>query len=316
MSFDFDQAVAAPFRMQPGLRRLRAGAAQLTPAPPGARHQREKLAVLGAFAPQALAADPGFDAAPALHALAAHAAAEHPRHFAWDGSCARALGVVADTDGTVVHERAGTFGQGDEVVRCLRAMPAGWRLAGLIALAFEEDFAVVDGARGTIPWLVVALPSHWAPEAKVGRHFAEVHAPVADNARLLAAGAHLLRLVTGAERWERFVWTVTPHPRLHAHPARVEPWPHDVDAATIATQAWWRTERQTFIPLPALRQAVFTIHVQVQPLAQGIDTPSRAAALHDAIASMSDAVLAYRGLARVRAALLAWLRRRADEPSA
>jgi hypothetical protein len=33
--------------------------------------------------------------------------------------------------------------------------------------------------------------------------------------------------------------------------------------------------------------------------------------VHDAIASMSDAVLAYRGLAAVREPLLAWLRERA-----
>lgn len=316
VSFDFDHAVVAPFRMQPGLRRLHAGAAQLTPARPGARHQREKLAVLGAFAPQALVADPRFDPMPALHALAAHAATEHPRHLAWDGVRARALGVAVDAAGGVAHESAGAFGQGDEVARCLRALPAGWRLAGLLALAFEEDFAVVDGERGTIPWLAVALPSQWAPEAKVGRPFAEVHAPVADNERLLAAGAHLLRLVTGPERWERFVWTVTPHPRLHAHPARVDSWPVTTDAATIASQAWWRTERQTFIPLPALRQAVFTIRVQVLPLAHAVDAPARAAALHDAIASMSDAVLAYRGLAGVRDTLLAWLRRRADAPRA
>ena len=35
--FDFDAAVSAPFRMQPGLRRLPAGSAQLTPLAPGSR---------------------------------------------------------------------------------------------------------------------------------------------------------------------------------------------------------------------------------------------------------------------------------------
>jgi hypothetical protein len=73
----------------------------------------------------------------------------------------------------------------------------------------------------TIPWLAVALPSHWAPEHKVGRSFAEVHAPVADSQRIVGVAAHLARLVIGADRWERFVWTITRHPRLHAHPARV-----------------------------------------------------------------------------------------------
>ena len=52
MPFDFEAAVVAPFRMQPGLRRLAHGATQLTPLAPGGKHQREKLAVLSAFWPQ------------------------------------------------------------------------------------------------------------------------------------------------------------------------------------------------------------------------------------------------------------------------
>ena len=46
MHHDFDAAVHSPFRMQPGLRRLPEGAAQLTPCEPDSRHLREKLAVL------------------------------------------------------------------------------------------------------------------------------------------------------------------------------------------------------------------------------------------------------------------------------
>lgn len=305
MSFDFDTAVSAPFRMQPGLRKLAPGAPQLTPASPGSRHQREKLAVLSAFAPQALLKAPGFDERAALHALAAHAAAEHPQHFAWDGRSAHAKTLgTAVTDGAVEQVQAGVFGLGDEVARCLLGLAPEWRLAGLLSLAFAEDFAVVDGDSGHIPWLAVALPSSWAPEAKVGRPFAEVHAPVADNRLVVNAAAALTRMVTGADRWERFVWNVTSQPRLHAHPARLDPrrW-----AVAGLERAWWRTECQTFIPLPAARQAVFTILVNVQPLAAAIDSAERAARLHDAIASMSPAVLDYRGLAAVRDDLLAWL---------
>jgi hypothetical protein len=313
MPFDFDAAVTAPFRMQPGLRRLPAGLPQLTPLAPGSRHQREKLAVLSAFPSLALQVRPGFDATPALHALAAHAAAEHPLTWAWDGRRARALRLGTAVDGdTVVHESAGRFGLGDEIARCLQPLPPAWRLAGLLSLAFAEDFAVLDGTDGTIPWLAVTLPSHWAPEAKVGRPFAEVHAPVADGALLQRAADHLVQLVQGPDRWERFVWTVTGHARLHAHPRHLDPrrWPDDI-AATWPAGAWWRTERQTFLPLPAARQAVFTIHVEQQPLAEAITTPARARALHDAVASMSPAVLAYRRLDTVRAPLLAWLDRQA-----
>jgi hypothetical protein len=63
--------------------------------------------------------------------------------------------------------------------------------------------------------------------------------------------------------------------------------------------------------MPALEQAVFTIHVEVQALADAITTPGRARALHAAIASMSPAVLAYRNLAAVREPLLHWLAARA-----
>ena len=51
--------------------------------------------------------------------------------------------------------------------------------------------------------------------------------------------------------------------------------------------------------------------VDSQPMGQAIDTPHRAARLHDALASMSPAVLRYRNLAEVQAALLQWLAQRA-----
>lgn len=314
MAFDFDHAVSAPFRMQPGLRRTAPGVPHLTPAPPGSRHQREKLAVLSAFADQAMLAASDFDAQPALHALAARAATEHPCAFGWDGRRATAsrLGVAVEHD-RVAHFAPCGFGLGDEIGRCLQRLPAGWRLAGLLSLTFEEDFAIVDGRSGRIPWLAVALPSHWAPEEKVGRHFAEVHAPVADNRLLIAASDRLTALITGADEWERFVWTITAHPHLHAHPRRTDiaRWPATRDPDALVAQAWWRTEHQTFIALPALHQAVFTIHVQVQPLRQALAEPSRARRVHDALASMSDAVLAYRKLAQVREPLLAWLSQQA-----
>jgi hypothetical protein len=183
-----------------------------------------------------------------------------------------------------------------------------------LELAFEEDFAVLDGASGTLPWLCVCVPSHWAPEDKLGRPFAEVHAPVADNATLLAAARHLVELVTAGERWERFVWTVTPSPRYDQHPRRQAraPWPDAADPQTFAGQCWLRTERQTFLPVDgATAQAVFSIRVMLAPLTQAVDTPAKARRLHDALASMSPAVLAYKNLAEARDPLARWLAQRA-----
>jgi dimethylamine monooxygenase subunit A len=309
MPFDF-AAVAAPFRMQPGLRRLAPGASQLTPNRIGDRALREKLAVLRDHADQALLAEPGFDASPLLHALSSHAATHHADAIAWDGAAAwqakylgwSLQGDEPDGDGPA------------EIGACLRTLPASWRPTALLALTFAEDFALIDGATARIPWLAVCLPSHWAPEDKIGKHFAQVHAPVADNQTLLAASEHLSRLVTGSDRWERFVWTVTRHASLSQHPKRLvdAPWPAEADADALAARAFFRTEHQTFIPLPAQRQAIFTIHVDSEPLADAVAAPLRARLLHDAIASMSPTVLAYRGLTDARDRLLTWLARRAE----
>lgn len=304
MSFDF-AAVSAPFRMQPGLRRLAPGTAPLTPNRPGAAALVEKLAVLRDRAGSALVATPGFDADPALRALMRQAALDQPASFRWDG----AAGFDAQALGWSVR---GTEVRGDgppAFGALLRLLPDAWRLPGLLSLALAEDFAIIDGDSAQIPWLAVCLPSRWAPQDKVGRHFAAVHAPVADNQLLVSAAEHLARLVTGADRWERFVWSIGSDPRLSLHPRHVAPtaWPAALDAAALAARASFRTEHQTFIPVPGARQAVFTILVESRPLAEAVATAERARQLHAALASMSPAVLAYRGLTDARDRLLAWL---------
>ncbi|MEO6363010.1 MAG: heme-dependent oxidative N-demethylase subunit alpha family protein [Caldimonas sp.] len=287
MAFDYS-LIEAPFRMQPGLRRVAPGTPQLTPAHADSRHRREKMAVLAAFADEALVALPGFDAAPALRAIYDEVARLHLPPAPHD----------ADTRALIA------------------GLPERQRPAARLSLAFEEDFAVIDAATATIPWLAVCLPSRWDPSAKLGLHFAAVHAPVADNALLVAAGESLARLVSGPGRWERFVWTVTAEPRLHQHPSRdAATWP-DGDAEMVAAAAFFRSERQTFIPVAGHGQAVFTIRVDSLPLRDAVGAFGAARRLHDAIASMSPAVLDYRGLADVRERLLVWLRQRADAEAA
>jgi hypothetical protein len=307
MPLDFS-AVTAPFRMQPGLRRLPPGTPQLGALPPESPAFTEKLAVLARHPDQALAARPGFDPLPALRAIAAQAALDGAGAIGWDGTVLRSrlLGLRATLPNGDLQADAGHHA---EAAAALQALPPRWRPAGLLCLAVAPDLAVVDGASGTIPWIAACLPSHWDPQAKVGRHFTEVHAPVADNATLLAAGTHLMRLVCEPQRWERFVWTVTPYATHDQHPLRRLPrsWPDGADADALAAQAWLRSERQTFIPLPPLGQAVFTIEVDVQPLAGALSRAADAQRLHDALATMSDAVLAYRGLAPARGRLLQWL---------
>jgi dimethylamine monooxygenase subunit A len=183
-----------------------------------------------------------------------------------------------------------------------------------LELSFEEDFALLDGPTGTLPSLCVCVPSHWAPEDKLGLPFAAVHAPVADNQALLQASLQLVQLVTGGGCWERFVWTITPSGRYDQHPKRHArtPWPEVEDPDTFAASCFLRTERQTFFPVSGTRaQAIFSIRVMLQPLCEAVASAADAQRLHDALASMSEAVLAYKNLAPARDRLLAWLARKA-----
>lgn len=265
MDFDFS-LIAVPFGMRPGLRRVRPGSLQLTPLAPHGRLRAEKEAVQRAGASRHQVS--GFDPAPALRAVAAHA---------------EAGGLP--------------FGPGD-----------------LPELAFEEDLAVLDGATGTLPWLCVCVPSHWAPEDKVGLDFAALHGPVADNAALVAASRQLVGLVTDGSCWERHVWTISPSGRYDQHPRRHERalWPEAADPQRFAARCWLRAERQTFLPVgQGTRQAVFTIRVMLQPLPHAVAEPWQARRLRDSLASMSAAVLAYKNLVPAREPLLRWLETRA-----
>ena len=159
MPFDF-AAVSAPFRMQPGLRRLAPGSAPLTPNLPGAPALIEKTAVLRSHPDEALVAAPGFDASAALRALMQQAVFDQPACFGWDGAerfDAHALGW--SVRGVEV------FGAGpSELGTLLHALPPAWRLPGLLSLGLADDFSVIVGASACIPWLALCLPSRWAPQ--------------------------------------------------------------------------------------------------------------------------------------------------------
>lgn len=267
MDFDFAQ-VGVPFRMRPGLARMRPDATHLTLLRPNSPLYAEKLAV-SQCGPVALGVS-GFDPAEALATIRQHVLQ---------------AGVTPHAAVTLPLE-----------------------------LQVEEDLAVLDTSTGRVPWMCVCVPSRWAPEEKLGHHLADMHAPVADGEALAAALPHLLQVLSTGGHWERYVWTISSSPLFDQHPHRQVPvpWPATEDPADLATRCWLRAERQTFVPLfghdgSARPQVVFTIRVMLEPLTTAIRSPEDARRLHDCLASMSDAVLAYKNLSAPRVRLLKWL---------
>ena len=232
------------------------------------------------------------------------------------------------------HRTRSQIGQADPAV--LQAIAQAYRQhtgcvlapeADALTQGMQEDFVIlhdeVEAAsasretpseRPTAPvmsmrtrYLSVCFPSNWAPSEKIGLDFAAIHAPVADNALLQAAGKGIIDMAFRQASMLRHVWLLTPNDDLTQHPeTRRARWEDalaqaDASGGRLIDQVVFRVERQTTLPLPALRRGVFFIRVMVCPLVEVLGVaPTRASELSEALASMSEAVVAYRGMGAVR----------------
>ena len=289
---DIPWAVSSPFRMRPGLSRL--GLSHDAPAAAPSLFVRDGQA--------------------AAYAAQKHLSLQHHR----------ARCQIGAADPAVLQAIAEAYAQQTGI-----ALPAD---ADALAAGMQEDFVILHddaetpGEPGATPspgeramrtrFLSVCFPSNWAPAEKLGLDFAAIHAPVADNALLQAGGKGIIDMAFRQASMLRHVWLLTPSGDLAQHPeTRRTRWEDALAQADAAGQrlidrVFFRVERQTTLPLPALRRAVFFIRVMVCPLPEVLGVASgRAGELREALASMSDAVVAYRGMASVRERLCAELGR-------
>ncbi len=153
-----------------------------------------------------------------------------------------------------------------------------------IALNIQDDLALMRGDVAEGLW--VMLPSTWNPLEKIGLPLASIHQPVPNSDALQRASANLTKAVLERGPFERFVWTVQSSSVLGAHPARVLP----DDGG-----AYWRIERQTFLPMPKLGRYWFVIRVHVAPLANVLD-PDRARGLRTALEQIASSLTQHKRL--------------------
>ena len=288
------------------------GQAQLTPSRPNGRHLREKMAVLATTADEALLAVPGFDAA----AGAARHRRARPR-----ATCRRRFEFESADDCAAPRIgwalRAGRpQGDGEAAIGELLACPARGDSAPppCSASPSRKTSRSSTAPARTIPWLAVCLPSRWAPEEKIGRHFAEVHAPVADNQpaargqRPARPPRHRQRPL-GALRLDDLGRPApAPAPGHAARSTGPKPPMPKRSPRSPACATSTRPSSRCRAPARRCSRSASPASRSTPPCARASD----AARLHDALASMSASVLAYRGLTPVRDRLLEALRRRID----
>lgn len=220
--------------------------------------------------------------------------------------------LAGDPDGVLVRDPHDPDDEG--LLAAVRAacalLPSPVAADGPLELAREFGLACADdlvvlrrvGATARTELLAVAFPSGWAPRHRAGADLLALHGPVAGGDRLRAASPALSEALLTKGPFRQHVWGFEPDGRLDRDPSAPDaaPW-----SDRPVDQWWLRVEAQTTIALPHLGRALFLIRPYLQPLRAL--TPTQRSALAGSIRSMSDEVLAYKGIAAVRDDLLAWL---------
>ncbi len=279
-----------PYRLAMGLHTLEPGA-WLEPGADAAQQMAERRRLLAEHPAEVVAALP--ESVPAQHELFALVLAHLPEHFPdrWQRTGAalldRASGERFPSDPAEPLATLGRMVQEDFCL--LQASPQGYRLTAA----------------------VLCFPAHWRLADKLGRPLDVIHEPVPGfDARLARpVDRFFASLQTERPVW-RVNWSLVDTPELFRPPEHRSR-PKKIDAARAGEQTWLRVERQTLRRLPASGDVVFGIRTYVEPLA-GV-SPEVAQALAARVREMPADMAAYKGIATIRAPLLAWLERRAAE---
>ena len=109
-----------------------------------------------------------------------------------------------------------------------------------------------------------------------------------------------------------------PTARLDLTPSSLPEWEtayEGIDEDNAGERVHLRIERQILLRLPRTNGIFFTIHIWVGPIAAQLGHAGRAERIAEQLASLPEDTERYKRLAPIRAPLIAWLRRRAEQPS-
>jgi hypothetical protein len=171
------------------------------------------------------------------------------------------------------------------------------------ARAVVDDLCVLDGDTLVLIAGAVAHPNRWRLADKLGLPLLGVHGPVPGYpGRLADQVDRVLRSLRPERAVERRSWALLDDPTLH-QPVPTAGVPEHFDPEAL----WLRVERQALRRLPRTSAVVFAIRTRQWRADALAQHPDQAAGLAGSLRSTPDDLAAYKGVAGIRGALLAWL---------
>lgn len=254
-----------------------------------------------------------------LWQLAQTIATDQPTYFEFSGErlTSKLLGLSLDkTHGLGLEFTPPIFPELSKVCYAhLESLDPFDQLCDFLSLSLQEDLVIMHktGPAATADraeCLLVALPSHWDPLEKCGLDFGAIHQPVADNAPLMKSQHNLLKAMTQKGPFVRYNWSLattealSQNSTLLSRELRLKPLT-DTDNPDILLDALhFRMERQTFHAFPDLQRGLFAIRIYQEPLRKTVSSATHTERLHEAVITMSDAMLRYKGINRYKETLL------------
>jgi len=203
----------------------------------------------------------------------------------------------------------------EEAIQRLRLQPSS-QLIPLNGLTLEEhalatqlvpDVLLLKRSPKHPPRLVggiVCAPSSWDLEEKIGKTIDQIHEVVPGlNHQIGTAIQRFLERLQPDASYARENWGLSGSPERNHHPSRSLPRLDSTDSPSIES-TWFRLERQSLTSLPNSSGILFGIDVDVFPLSLILKDERRAQGLLQALQTMPDELIAYKGLRKARAPLI------------
>jgi len=163
------------------------------------------------------------------------------------------------------------------------------------SLNFKEDVAIMH--KGVLEAICFCYPSSWVPSERVGLSLTEIHGPVGDGEMLRKMSRRIAETMATQSSMRRYVWTISTTGELSNHPKINKP---EVTRHTTIDDLYFRMETQTTMPLGDNETSLFFVNVETCPLSTFWDDIEKRQVIVDSINSMSDNILEYKSLFKIK----------------